>query len=177
MFLTRRADYDTAGGHAAVRASLHDGLTLPRAFRRAGLRTDLCDTTPLATCRMYHSGRDLWYGLAKNAREGLGHPKAIVPWTLVLVGGHVVPAGLLGAVAWLDPLPAAFVFAAATLSYLPRLDAAWRFRQSWLGAALHPVGVAVLLAIQWYAMALAWAGRPVGWKGRGHPGSRRHLLR
>ncbi len=170
LFLARRADYDAAGGHAAVRASLHDGLTLPRAFRRAGLRTDLCDATPIATCRMYHSGSDLWYGLAKNAREGLGHPKAIVPWTIALFGGHVLPFGLLGAAAWLDPLTAALAAGAAALSYLPRLDAALRFRQSWLGAALHPVGVAVLLAIQWYATARAWAGRPVGWKGRRHPG-------
>lgn len=36
LFIARRAAYVAAGGHAAIRASLHDGLTLPRAFRRAG---------------------------------------------------------------------------------------------------------------------------------------------
>ena len=34
--LVRDQFLDIAGGHAAIRASLHDGLTLPRAFRRAG---------------------------------------------------------------------------------------------------------------------------------------------
>src|SRR5207244_4018469 len=78
LFVTRRDAYEAVGGHVAVRASLHDGLTLPRAYRRRGLKTDLCDATELADCRMYRSGRELWYGLAKNAREGLAHPKAIV---------------------------------------------------------------------------------------------------
>ena len=30
-FMTTRAAYDRAGGHEAVKASLHDGITLPRA--------------------------------------------------------------------------------------------------------------------------------------------------
>jgi glycosyltransferase involved in cell wall biosynthesis len=34
-FVTRRADYERAGGHAAIKASLHDGIMLPRAYRRA----------------------------------------------------------------------------------------------------------------------------------------------
>ena len=53
LFVTRRADYEQAGWHAAIRSSLHDGVKLPRAFRRAGLRTDLFDATGIASCRMY----------------------------------------------------------------------------------------------------------------------------
>ena len=66
-FLARRSAYEAAGGHAAIQASLHDGITLPRAFRAAGLRTDLCDMTEIATCRMYQNAGDVWRGLAKNA--------------------------------------------------------------------------------------------------------------
>src|SRR5581483_3643856 len=88
LFVTRRGAYEAAGGHAAIRASLHDGIMLPRAYRRRGLTTDMIDATDLATCRMYRSGRALWFGLAKNAREGLAHPKALLPWSLLLVGGH-----------------------------------------------------------------------------------------
>ena len=44
-----------------------------------------------------------------------------------------------------------------------------RFRQSWLGALLHPAGVLILMAIQWYAAIRALVGRPVGWKGREYP--------
>jgi hypothetical protein len=70
LFMTYRNAYEAAGGHAAVRTSLHDGVTLPRAFRAAGLMTDMCDTTEVATCRMYRSARAVWDGLGKNATEG-----------------------------------------------------------------------------------------------------------
>ena len=35
VFLARRDAYERAGGHAAIGTSLHDGLDLPRSFRRA----------------------------------------------------------------------------------------------------------------------------------------------
>lgn len=49
LFAARRDAYETSGGHAALRGSRHDGMTLPRAFRRAGFSTDLFDATDLAT--------------------------------------------------------------------------------------------------------------------------------
>ena len=43
-----------------------------------------------------------------------------------------------------------------------------RFGQSWLGAALHPVGIVGLLAIQWTAFCRSLAGRPAIWRGRSY---------
>lgn len=188
IFLTTRAGYERAGTHAAVKASLHDGVTLPRAYRKAGLRTDICDMTDLATCRMYRGAAAVWRGLAKNAREGLGAPVALFVWTGLLIGGHVLPWLTLalgldyaydGAVAraagtsaelrevgWRVALTS---LAAAALSLATRLDSAVRFRASALGALLHPVGAALLVLVQWYSNARHLLGRPVGWKGRGHP--------
>jgi cellulose synthase/poly-beta-1,6-N-acetylglucosamine synthase-like glycosyltransferase len=158
LFVTRREAYEAVGGHATIRGSRHDGLTLPRAYRRAGRMTDLCDVTDLASCRMYESARELWFGLAKNAREGLASPRAIAVWTILLLGGQVLPFVLIAWLPWM---------AAPALSVLlVRLDAARRFRQSWFGAVLHPISVIVLLAIQWYATTCAWTRRPIGWKGR-----------
>ncbi len=170
-FLTTRDAYETAGGHAAVKSSLHDGLKLPRAYRAAGLRTDLCDATDLAVCRMYRSAGQVWNGLAKNAREGMGSPALIGVWTVLLFGGHVLPF-LLVQPPWKWTLPGftiAVPWIAVFLSYLARFGCTARYRGSWLGAALHPVGVSVLLAIQWYALLRWLIGRPVGWKGREHP--------
>ena len=115
---------------------------------------------------MYRSAGAVWNGLAKNAREGLGAPGLIWVWTVLLFGGHVLPVVLVGFGAMTGEW---IVAAAAGVAYLPRLDAAVRFRQSWLGAVLHPVGVLLLLVIQWYARFRAVIGRPVGWKGRRHP--------
>jgi hypothetical protein len=89
LFMARRDAYEKMGGHAAIRNSLHDGLTLPRAFRQAGLMTDICDVTRLASCRMYRGFAELWNGLAKNATEGLAAPATIVPATVPLLGGQV----------------------------------------------------------------------------------------
>ncbi len=162
-FLTTRETYDAVGGHShpRVRTSFHDGLQLPRAYRECGLMTDLCDVTDLATCRMYRSAGQVWNGLAKNAREGLAAPKLILFGTTMLLCGQVLPFALLPFTAWSTP--------AAILALAPRLHAAVRFRQSWLGALLHPFGILALLGIQWYATARALAGRPIGWKGRDKP--------
>jgi hypothetical protein len=166
LFLARRDAYEAAGGHAAIRATLHDGIELPRAFRIAGRRTDLCDATDLASCRMYRGAAQVWRGLAKNATEGLGSPGRIVPATVLLLGGQVLPFGLLAASAWLSPPEIALAAVAAVLAYTPRVVSAVRFRQSALGAALHPLGVPLLVSIQWYALARRLVGRPATWKGR-----------
>jgi glycosyltransferase involved in cell wall biosynthesis len=169
-FLTTRAAYEQVGGHGhpAVRGSFHDGVKLPRAYRAAGLTTDLCDATDLATCRMYHSAGAVWRGLAKNAREGMAGPVGVWVWTLLLFGGQVLPFGLLvvapvGGTAWWLAASAAF------LNLLNRVETALWFRASGLSAVLHPFGVLLLLAVQWYAVLRGWLGRPVGWKDRPRP--------
>jgi hypothetical protein len=45
LFLAERSAYFACGGHQAIAASRHDGLKLPRAFRAAGLMTDLFDAS------------------------------------------------------------------------------------------------------------------------------------
>lgn len=162
------AAYRVAGGHGAIRRSLHDGLSLPRAFRRVGLRTDLFDATALARCRMYHGAGEVWRGLSKNATEGMATPLGLPVWTVLLAGGHVLPFVLLATGAGTTTsltVPLAATLAAA-LSLAARLSTALLFRQSLIGALLHPVGVAVLLAIQWSALLRARLGRPVPWRGR-----------
>lgn len=170
-FITRRAAYERAGGHAAIRRSLHDGVMLPRAFRRAGLRTDIFDATDVASCRMYDTSRATLAGLAKNATEGIGAPRTIVPFTVLLVGGQVLPwvlvgAGLLGG--WRDWPGWAIVatVAAAALSAATRIQLDRRFTGSAVGWLGHPLGVAVLVAIQWWALARKLAGAKTSWRGR-----------
>lgn len=166
LFLARRSSYERAGGHAVIRGSLHDGIKLPRAFRAAGLKTDLCDATDLARCRMYRSGGELWRGLAKNASEGLGAASLIVPTTLLLVFGQVLPVVLVGVSIWRSSVAVLPATAAVMCSYYPRIAGAVRFRQPVLAALLHPVGILIVLAIQWCALLRRALGRPQSWKGR-----------
>ena len=166
LFIVRRDGYEKSGGHAMLRDSLHDGIKLPRVFRQAGLATDLFDATDLATCRMYHTNAETWRGLAKNASEGLAAPGTMVPMTALLLGGQVLPFLLLGFAPYLSKTILVFSAAAAVLACMPRLIAAWRFRQPLGSALLHPVGVLALLVIQWNALLRHLAGKPSQWKGR-----------
>jgi hypothetical protein len=168
LFLASREAYERVGGHSVIRTTLHDGVRLPRAFRAAGVATDLIDATNLACCRMYRTAGEVWHGLAKNATEGLAAPGMIVPATVLLLGGQVLPVALLSAWPWLSFQAAWMTALAAGLAWLPRLVGAVVFRQSWLGALLHPLGVLLLVALQWYALARALLGRPANWKGRSY---------
>lgn len=166
LFIARRDAYFASGGHAAIRTTLHDGLALPRAFRRAGLSTDLFDATDIASCRMYRTNAEAWRGLGKNATEGLAAPALIVPMSALLLGGQVLPFALLASAPLLSGTGVTCTLIATALSCLPRLLGALLFRQPCSGALLHPLGVLALLAIQWHALARQVLGRPARWKGR-----------
>ncbi len=49
LVLVEADAYRRVGGHGAIRASLHDGVRLPRIVRQAGLTTDLVAAADLAT--------------------------------------------------------------------------------------------------------------------------------
>ncbi len=169
LFVARRSAYLQCGGHSdpLVRGSLHDGVKLPRAFRKHGLHTDLCDATDLASCRMYQGAVQTWKGLAKNATEGMAGAVAIVPWSILLIGGHVLPwLGLL----MFDKhsLPARLCLLAVICTMAMRAMVAARFGQSAMGVIFHPLSVLLLVAIQWYALIRARTGKGSDWKGRAY---------
>ncbi len=162
LFIARRAAYRAAGGHGAIKASLHDGLTLPRALRRAGHVSLLFDATGFARCRMYASAAQVWEGLCKNATEGMAKAGALPAWTVVLGGGQVLPAVLmLVSPGWIAGV-------ALGLGVGARLVLAARFRQPWESAVLHPVGVAGLLVVQWFSLVRALRGGRATWRGRAY---------
>jgi hypothetical protein len=124
LFIARREAYQACGGHADIRDSLHDGIQLPRAFRKAGFRTDLFDATDLASCRMFRSDGDVWRGLARNATEGLATPGMILPMSILLAGGQVLPLVLLMLRLTLTGKGLVLAFLALLFSLLPRLSQA-----------------------------------------------------
>ena len=168
LFIARAEAYRATGGHARIRTTLHDGVKLPRLFRRAGYRTDLFDATDLASCRMYQTNGETWRGLGKNATEGLAAPGAILPMTALLLGGQVLPFGLACLAPWMTERALVLTGLAIALAYGPRLLAVWRFRQPLGAAFLHPLGVIALVAIQWLARIRQFAGKPSVWKGRSY---------
>ena len=169
FIICRRSSWQDAGGHAAFRDSMHDGVKMPRAFREAGHRTDLFDGTDLVSCRMYRGFAETWSGFAKNAYEGLGSVGLLVMVTLIHVIGHLMPWGLL---AWLllgDMAGRNWLLVATSvvllLPFIQRAAMARRFRQSPLGVVLHPFAILCLTSVQWWSFLLDRTGRR-SWRGR-----------
>jgi Glycosyl transferase family 2 len=169
LFIAKRESYFQSGGHESIRSSRHDGLKLPRSFRKANLVTDLFDATDIAECRMYHSARQVFTGLLKNAHEGIAQPKLIGVFTVLLLGGQVLPLLSLGHSIYHGwPMVASIILLFATIvGYLPRAMAAKQFRQSWLGVALNPFAMLVFVGLQWWSLVRNMLGvRNVAWRGR-----------
>lgn len=157
----RRASYERAGGHRAIRAEVLDDLALLRAVKRAGGRGGVADGAGLASCRMYRGWPELRDGYTKSLWSAFGSPAGAVGVVGLLAASYVVPAlaalrgsrlGVLG-------------YAAGVAG---RLVAARRTGgRSWPDAAAHPASV---LLFGWLTLRswllrrrgrLSWKGRPV----------------
>ena len=169
FMMVRREPYFASEGHSAIRTTMHDGLLLPQLLRRKGFKTGVYDLSKDAVCRMYRSADEVWQGLAKNATEGMASPRRIPMFTVLLLFGQVLPvvvAVLAGALQ--NTAAVTLSMLALGLGYVVRLVSAWRYGQSWRGAALHPLGVLALLGLQWYALVGKLRRRPAVWKQRSY---------
>jgi hypothetical protein len=169
FMMVRREAYFVTGGHSAIAMSMHDGLLLPQLFRRYRFRTAVFDMTHDAVCRMYQNAGAVWSGLSKNATEGMATPIRLPVFTVLLLLGEVLPLPMLVWAAVLqDQMPFRGFLLALLLGYAIRVISAWRYRQSWLGVALHPLGVLLLLVLQWGAFFRKLFRVPATWKDRAY---------
>lgn len=173
FLLARREAYIESGGHAAFRASMHDGVKMPRAFRRRGFRTDLFDGTDHVRVRMYTGLIDAWKGFAKNAFEGLGSVGLLVFISVFHAVAHIGP-WILAPVAFAtgSTLAGVLFTSAVVMNAGQRLVLSARFRHTrWL-ALLHPITIAMMTAVQWHSLLLhrrrarSWRGRTLAGDGR-----------
>ena len=167
--LVRRQTWLDCGGHEAFRASMHDGIKLPRLLRRHGHATDLFDGTALVSCRMYRGLSACWRGFAKNAYEGLGSVGLLSFITLLHLVGHVLPwVVLLGAIAlpaWREPWALGLAAVAVLMHLVQRALLAARFSQGVTPVLIHPAGVLASIAVQWWSLWLHLVGKR-SWRGR-----------
>ncbi len=168
FILMTRAAYEASGGHESVKDSMHEGVKLPRAVRRAGLRSDLFDASDITSVRMYRGFRETWRGFAKNAYEGLGSPVLLLFMTGLHLFGHLFPWGVVLSVAFgFEPGGPALALAALAivLQLSQRVRLARQLNHSMVGALLHPVGILGMTLVQWHSFWLHLRGRRT-WRGR-----------
>ncbi|MFL6127567.1 MAG: glycosyltransferase [Mycobacteriales bacterium] len=164
LLAVRRAAYERAGGHAAVRTEVLDDVALLRAVKRAGGRGTVADGTGLATCRMYGGWGELRDGYTKSLWSAFGSRSGAAAVSGMLTLAYVVPAvaALGGSVAGL---------AGYAAGVTGRVVAARRTGgQVWPDALAHPLSVLALAGLT----ARSWRAHRAGsltWKGRRLPGS------
>jgi hypothetical protein len=169
VVLVDAAAYRALGGHAPVRASLHDGVTLPPKWRAAGYATDLLAGAELADNAPYAGFAEAWRGFAKNADEAMARPIALPVWTLLLAGAWLVPPLLAAFAALADETGAALVAAAAwALAFAQRSFVARLAREPLQTIPLMPMTVAVSLALQWRVLLGRDAAGLRHWRGRSY---------
>ncbi|HSI11373.1 MAG TPA: glycosyltransferase, partial [Chthoniobacter sp.] len=170
MFFTR-AGYDRIGGHASAHDHLVEDVALGRAVAGKmgeGMRLLNCESLDFTTCRMYRSFDETWEGFTKNMRAAFEDSLA----------GFLL-LGSLQCICFLLPFVCLFtastgrtlVFWQIAVIYFIRILLTLRFRTSWLGCLLHPVGEVLALGIglnSWRRLA----SRGVQWKGRVYQSSR-----
>lgn len=168
LMLFERGAYDAIGGHAAIKGLLHDGIQMARRMRDHGRWTDVVAGAELADCRMYTSFDQAWAGFVKNAHEGMASWRQLPVWTALLGLGHVLPAILvLLALAGYGAVAPALGALALSLGLRAAITRATG--ESWWTVPLHPLTVAVGLAVQWASLLKIGRGRAAGWKGRVYP--------
>lgn len=159
LIAVKRAAYQAAGGHEAVRGEVIEDVALLRAVKRSGGRGTVVDGTALATCRMYDTGHALADGYTKSLWSAFGSPAgaAAVMGTLTVL--YVVPpvaalrgsrTGLLG-------------YAAGVAGRV--VSARRTGGRVWPDAFLHPVSVLALAGLTARSVRAQRAGT-LTWKGR-----------
>jgi glycosyltransferase involved in cell wall biosynthesis len=168
LFCSRRDAYEQTGGHSAIRGSRHDGIQLPKTYRKAKLATDFFDASDLAVCRMYQNTQQVRTGLLKNATEGIARMPQLAIFTVFLLAASIGPWILL-AIAWLRQWPIglqALLLLAGLATWIPRFMIAKRLQQPFSGVLAHPISLLWFLLLQWKAFLMARTGKSIAWRGR-----------
>ncbi len=179
FILVRKRVYDAVGGHAAIRGSIIDDVSLARAVKGAGWRFRMLIAPRLMRTRMYATAADIWNGWAKNfyaAMQRRADLAAAAVAYLLLSG--VAPAVLLplavasaaaGHWGWFEGLSAAAAAGVvAYRSFTHRLDPGF----PWPHILLHPLQALALAGIIIDSAARGRGLRTTTWKGRSYGGDR-----
>ena len=173
FILIRREVYDKVGGHAAIRSSVIDDVSLARAVKFGGWKYRMAFALGLMKTRMYSSLGQIWNGFAKNFYAATKHnpnlglaaigyllltaiaPALLLPWALAnMVAGQLDSFEVLALTAM------AGMVAYRTLTH--RIDPGF----PWLHTLLHPLQGALFIGIIMDSMARHRGWRRTTWKDR-----------
>ena len=165
--LFRRKSYEKIKGHESVRNHMVEDIAIARNMRQAGLKVlNLDGTNPghrnaLVECRMYTRFSEVWEGFTKNLYPSFDKN---LP-AFMLFQGIQILIFLAPFILLFTPYRTPLVWTEVAIILALRLSVAHRFRQSYLGAILHPMGQLLIITIALNSWLQSLRGR-LPWKGR-----------
>ncbi|MFN2385609.1 MAG: glycosyltransferase [Thermoanaerobaculia bacterium] len=169
--LVRRAAYDAAGGHAALRTSVVDDVRLSVNVKRAGFRCWGVRAEDRLSVRIYRGFSEIWEGFTKNLAFVFQGPFGLLFLTLTLLTAipALLPAFvLIAAILGAQVESGNVVLAAAgfALAVAARLPVALALRHPLWTALTNPLMVSVWLGITVRSLHRRLVRREVLWRGR-----------
>ncbi|MDT0277864.1 glycosyltransferase [Blastococcus goldschmidtiae] len=161
FLVVRRAAYERAGGHAAVRGEVVEDVALLRAVKTAGGRGVVVDGSNLAVCRMY----DGWAGVCEGYGKSLWAAVGGSPAAGLAAAGVLTAVWVLPAAAALRGSRAGLVGYAAGVAGRA-VSAASTGGRVWPDALAHPVSILALDLLVLRSVAGHRRGT-LRWRGRG----------
>ena len=163
-------EYRSIGGHEAVKSRIVEDVWLGIEVSRHKYRQLTLDLSSLVSCQMYREFGSMWdgitrwlYTVASLSAVSLVGMIAVVLLLFLAPFVWLVYGLLLAqpAFAW-----EVLVMLQVAIVFLARFLAGRRFSQSKTSIILHPIGVAFLLLVSFYASYQYLTGAGVKWKGR-----------
>ena len=168
--LFRRDAYEKIKGHESVHNHMVEDIAIARNMRAAGFKVlNLDGTNPghsiaFVRCRMYTRFSEVWEGFTKNLYPSFdGNFFAFFFFQSIQAVVFLAPFILL-----FTPFRGPLVWTEIAIVFALRISLAHRFRQSYIGALLHPFGQLLVITIALNSWLQSLRGR-LPWKGRHYP--------
>jgi 4,4'-diaponeurosporenoate glycosyltransferase len=172
--VTSRADYERAGGHAAVRTAVAEDLALAECYDAVGQPVATVYGGELVRYRMYRDLRDLAEGWSKNIATGATRTPRLRSLGIALwVAAALTSATSLGGAAH-HPVPTAVSYGAWLVQFGVLGRRVGRFGPA---AAFWPVLVGFFVALFSWSAVRTLVLRRVRWSGRTVPLQRERVDR
>jgi chlorobactene glucosyltransferase len=160
--LFHRQAYERVGGHAGVKGSIIEDVSLAKKIKAAGLRLRMVDGAGQVSCRMYQNWPEVRDGYAKNILAGHGNSillltlSTLFHWLIFLIPWLWLGLGWL----WQGQLQAPWLWLGLDRLWQDQLQAPWFWQPglpawpTWLDWPAWPV-LLILLGIGVRALTAA----------------------
>ena len=163
-------EYRSIGGHEAVKSRIVEDVWLGIEVSRHKYRQLTLDLSSLVSCQMYREFGTMWDGITRwfYTVASLSVVTLVVMIAVVLLLFLAPFVWLVYGLLLAQPAFAweVLVMLQVAIVFLARFLAGRRFSQPKTSIILHPIGVAFLLLVSFYASYQYLTGAGVKWKGR-----------